>query len=289
MLSLRTLSQTRKRLKQKATLGSLLVVVMLFGLFLEAYMHNFNLVYLVLFFLFASAFVASPLGIANMANLSVALQGSDRLFAKETSHLYLALTNNKHTESYALKLECMERSLFIPSVKAQSREILTLPHTPEKRGKLEIGECLLQSLFPLATIRFVLPVNLTADTVVYPHPKGISLERFLSRRKGRYGQESDFEGIIPYIDNAPLSKIHWPSVAKGERALKKFAFEISQEQLNFDFYQAGRSDEERLSQLTYWILECEAQNLEFQIQMPHETLNSKRSSIDEILETLALY
>jgi uncharacterized protein (DUF58 family) len=289
MLSLRTLSQTRKRLKQKATLGSLLVVIMLFGLFLEAYMHNFNLVYLVLFFLFASAFVASPFGIMNMANLSLTLQGSDRLFAKETSHLYLGLKNNKRTESYALKLECMDKSLFIPLLKAQSREILTLPYTPGRRGKLDMGECLLQSLFPLATIRFVLPVKLTADKVVYPHPKGTTLETFLSRQKARYGQESDFEGITPYIGNAPLSKIHWPSVAKGESALKKFALEIPREQLNFDFYQAGKSDEERLSQLTYWILECEAQNLEFQLQMPYETLNSQRSSIDEILEKLALY
>lgn len=289
MLSLQTLIQTRKRLKQKATLGSLLVVVMLFGLFLEAYMHNFNLVYIVLFFLFGLAFVASPLGIANMANLSLSLQGSDRLFVKETSHLYLALKNNKSTESYALQLACMGKTLFIPSVKAESREILTLPHTPQKRGTLEVGECLLQSLFPLATIRFLLPVKLTVDKVIYPRPRGISLEKFLSRQKGRYGQESDFEGITPYSGNAPLSKIHWPSVAKGESALKKFAYEIPLEQLDFDFYQAGKSDEERLSQLTLWVLECEAQNLEFQVRMPHETLNAKRMSIDEILEKLALY
>ncbi|MFT7880826.1 MAG: hypothetical protein ABXS91_10580 [Sulfurimonas sp.] len=289
MLSLQTLSQTRKRLKQKATLGSLLVVVMLFGLFLEAYMHNFNLVYIVLFFVFALAFLASPLGIVNMANLSLSFQGSDRLFANETAHLYLALKNHKGAESYALQLKCIHTSLFIPSLKAQSKEILTLSHTPEKRGKLDIGECRIQSLFPLATIRFVLPVKLTVDKVIYPRPKGISLETFLSRQKGRYGQESDFEGITLYTGSAPLSKIHWPSVAKGESALKKFAYEIPLEQLNFDFYQAGKSDEERLSQLTYWILECETQNLEFQVEMPHQTLNSKRMSIDEILEKLALY
>lgn len=289
MLSLRTLSQTRKRLKQKATLGSLIVVLMLFGLFLEAYMHNFNLVYIVLFFVFALAFVASPFGIYNMANLTLTLQSSDRLFAKETSNFYLALTNNKSTESYALKLECMDQSLFIPSLKAYSKEILTLSHTPIKRGKYDIGECLLQSVFPLATIRFVLPLKLTTHKVVYPQPKGTSLETFLSRQKGRYGQESDFEGITPYTGSAPLSKIHWPSVAKGENALKKFAYEIPLEQLNFDFYTAGKNDEARLSQLTRWVVECEAQNLEFQVQMPHENLNSKRMSIDEILEKLALY
>lgn len=289
MLSLRTLSQTRKRLKQKATLGSLLVVLILFGLFLEAYMHNFNLVYIVLFFVFALAFFASPFGIYNMADLALAYQGSDRLFAKKGSTIYLALTNSKSTESYALKLECMGQSLFVPSLKAQSKEILALSYTPERRGKLEIGACSLESLFPLATIRFLLPLDLSAHRVVYPRPQGSSLETFLSRQKGRYGQESDFEGISPYTGDAPLGKIHWPSVAKGESALKKFAYEIPLEHLNFDFYQAGKNDEARLSQLTRWILECEAQKLDFQVQLPHENLNSKRMSIDEILEKLALY
>ncbi|MDM5272415.1 hypothetical protein PGH07_09510 [Sulfurovum sp. zt1-1] len=289
MLSLRTLNQTRKRLKQKATLGSLIVVLMLFGLFLEAYMHNFNLVYIVLFFVFALAFVASPFGIYNMSGLTLTFQSSDRLFAKETSNIYLALTNNKSAESFALKLKCMDQGLLIPSLKAHSKEVFTLSLSPDKRGKLNIGNCLLQSLFPLATIRFLLPLKLAVSKVVYPRPKGTSLEAFLSRQKGRYGQESDFEGITPYTSNAPLSKIHWPSVAKGESALKKFAYEIPLEQLNFDFFAAGENDESRLSQLTLWILECEAQNLEFQVQMPQENLNSKRMSIDEILEKLALY
>ncbi|UFH59352.1 hypothetical protein [Sulfurovum mangrovi] len=289
MLSLRILNQTRKRLKQKATLGSLLVVIILFGLFLEAYMHNFNLVYIVLFFVFALAFIASPFGIVNMSNLTLTLQGSERLFAKETSSLYFSLNNNKNRESYALTLECMNKTLFIPSVKAHTQEMITLSHMPEHRGELKIQECQLQSLFPLATIRFILPVKLKPHKVIYPHPKGSSLETFLSRQKGRYGLESDFEGITPYSGNAPLSKIHWPSVAKGENALKKFAHEIPLEQLHFDFYTAGKSDEARLSQLTRWILECEAQNLEFQVRMPRENLSSKRMSIDEILEKLALY
>lgn len=289
MLSLRTLSRTRKRLKQKATLGSLLVVLLLFGLFLEAYMHNFNLVYIVLFFVFALAFVASPFGIYNMANLTLSLQGSERLFAQKRSAIYLALANTKSTESYALKLECMGQSIFVPLLKAKSKEILALPYIPERRGKCEIGTCSLQSLFPLATIRFLLPLDLSVHRVVYPRPKGSSLETFLSRQKGRYGLESDFEGISPHSDNAPPGKIHWPSVAKGESALKKFTHEIPLERLHFDFYQAGENDETRLSQLTRWILECEAQNLDFQVQMPHENLDSKRMSTDAILETLALF
>ncbi|MDD3591386.1 MAG: hypothetical protein PHO65_01980 [Sulfurovum sp.] len=289
MLSLRTLSRTRKRLKQKATLGSLLVVLLLFGLFLEAYMHNFNLVYIVLFFVFALAFVASPFGIYNMANLTLTLQGSERLFAQKRSAIYLSLKNDKSAESYALKLECMGQSLFVPVLKAQSGEILALSFSPERRGKMKIGICSLQSLFPLATIRFLLPLDLATHKVVYPRPQGSSLETFLSRRRGRYGLESDFEGISPHAGDAPIGKIHWPSVAKGESALKKFTHEIPLEHLNFDFYQAGKNDEARLSQLTRWILECEAQNLDFQVQMPHENLDSKRMSTDAILEKLALF
>ena len=58
----RTLVQTRKRIRQRATRYSLLVVVLLFGLFLEAYMHNFNLVYMMLFLFLLQHSVRGLLG-----------------------------------------------------------------------------------------------------------------------------------------------------------------------------------------------------------------------------------
>ena len=289
MLSFRTLNQTRKRLKQKATLGSLLVVLMLFGLFLEAYMHNFNLVYIVLFFVFALAFVASPAGINNFTGLQFELEESDRLFASLNSKIHFALQQKNRHNSYALKLSCLGNTHFIPILTSQTKELITLSFTPKKRGTLKITGCHIESLFPFATIRFILTLPTLATKPIYPEPKGVSLDAFLARQKGNFGEESDFEGITPYPESAPISKIHWPSVAKGESAIKKFTYETPLEKLTFDFYDAGDDNEARLSQLSRWILECEARHLPFQVKMPNENHDSKKVSVDEILGKLALY
>jgi hypothetical protein len=289
MFSLHRFNQTRKRLKQKATLGSLLVVIIIFGLFFEAYMHNFNLVYILLFFIFSFALIASPLGIMNFSGLNLKLERTDRLFAKERSLAYFSLYADKISDSYALSFHCDVSNTFIPSLSAGETKILSIPLIPSSRGMFEIQGCSLESLFPLATIRFVQKFPDRFQTVVYPQPKGISLEAFLRRQQSRFGEESDFEGITVHSGMIHLSKIHWPSVAKGITAIKKFTYEVPLEHLFFDFWGSGSNDEERLSQLTLWVLACEKQHLPFKIQMPGEVLDAKRSSIDEILGKLAAY
>ena len=289
MSLLQTFNQTRKRIRQKPTIGSLLVVLMLFGLFLEAYMHNFNLVYIVLFFVFALAFIAAVYGIVNLTGLHLYPQECDRLFAKETSHAYLSLYTDKKSPSFALTLACMEQNFFIPMLHPARKELIALPLTPTKRGTLTLETCQIESRFPLNTARLLLPLPIHFSKTVYPQPKGISLEAFLSRRRGLYGEESDFDGISEINGAAPMSKIHWASAAKGVDAIKKFAYEIPLESLLFDFYTAGNNDESRLSQLTRWVIECEAQKRDFKIRMPDQTYDSKRSGIETILKTLALY
>ena len=289
MFSLHRFNQTRKRLKQKATLGSLFVVILIFGLFFEAYMHNFNLVYILLFFVFSFALIASPLGIMNFSGIELRLERTDRLFAKESSMVYFSLYANKTSDSFALSFGCNESKTFLSALSAGQKQILSIPLTPKSRGSFEIQNCSLESLFPLGTIRFVWKFPEKFHALVYPQPKGISLEAFLRRQQSSFGEENDFEGITVHSGVIHLSKIHWPSVAKGITAIKKFAYEVPLEHLFFDFSAAGKNDEERLSQLTLWVLDCEKQALPFKIQMPGEVLDSKRSSIDEILGKLAAY
>ena len=133
MFSLHRFNQTRKRLKQKATLGSLLVVILIFGLFFEAYMHNFNLVYILLFFIFSFALIASPLGILNFDGLELKLERTDRLFAKERSLIYFSLYSDKTSDSYALSFECDTSKTFIPFLSAGETKILSIPLTPPSR------------------------------------------------------------------------------------------------------------------------------------------------------------
>ncbi len=285
----RILAQTRKRVRQRATRYSLLVVVLLFGLFLEAYMHNFNLVYILLFFVFATAFSAGSFGLLNLGQLQSVFDHSGRLFAGEEGQSIFRLFNPAETVSWAIRLHCDEEMIEIPRIDPDETRYVSLAITAPKRGKFTCDACSLQSLFPLSTVRFVLPMESCLNVLVYPKPFGKSLHSFLLHQRASFGEEKDFDGLALYSGAESLSRIHWPSVAKGEPSVKVFEHENQSQKLEFDFYKAAKNDEARLSQLCLWVLECERVGQSFAIRMPQKTLHSNKAGIDAILDYLALY
>ena len=240
MYFFRTLSQIRKRVRQRATRYSLVVVILLFGLFLEAYMHNFNLVYILLFFVFATAFSAGSFGLFNIGRLQMVYDRSGRLFAGEEGNLFFRIINPAETVSWSIRLHCDEEMIEIPRIDPDMSLQVLLPIRPEKRGRFHCDSCSLQSYFPLSTVRFVLRVDSCPDTVVYPNPCGESLQTFMRRQKASFGEERDFDGLAAYSGSESLSRIHWPSVAKGDPSVKRFEHERESQKLEFDFYQCGQ-------------------------------------------------
>jgi uncharacterized protein (DUF58 family) len=289
MKYLRTFVQIYKRIDQHATRYSALVVLLLFGLFLEAYMHDFNLVYITLFFVFSLAFSAGPIGILNLGHLEAHYVRSGRLFSHQEGKLFLEVQNNSITTSWSITLHHDNSSIALDHIKGGESKILQLPVMPIKRGTFVHQGCYLQSKYPLSTVRLVMKLNESYAGIVYPEPKGISLHSFLHQEETYYGEEKEFDGLSGYDGSQRLSSIHWASVAKGEMAVKVFSKETLTPNLVFNFHSAGKNDEARLSQLCLWVLECEKQNLSFMIQMPTKLLMSKKESIDDILEALAKY
>ena len=291
MKSLRTFLQIYKRVYQHATVFSAVVVLLLFGLFLEAYMHDFNLVYITLFFVFSLAFSAGPIGLVNIGFLPTKYLSSGRLFANEEGFLALEIQNISKQTAWAISLhsENNETSVAIESIKSQEKTLVKLPLSMNKRGKFVHENVYLESKYPISTARLTLKIDKRYDGIVYPQPKGESLKAFLHTQKNHYGEEKDFDGLMQYDGSQSLSHIHWASVAKGNMSVKIFSKETQIPQLIFPFASIASDDEARLSQLCLWVLACERQHLDFVIELPHKRLNSKKESIDEILSILANY
>ncbi len=289
MKSLRTFIQIHRSIKQGATIFSLVVVLLLFGLFMEAYMHDFNLVYITLFFVFSLAFSAGPIGVLNLGRLQSTFVPSGRLFAHQEGKIPLSIYNNTTTTSWSIVVHGNDTVVPLNYIKGESTSIVQLTYTPEKRGTFTYENVYLESKYPLSTARLKLPVKEKFEGLAYPEPKGRSLASFLNEEETHYGEEKEFDGLREYDGSQRLSHIHWASVAKGEMSVKTFIKETETPNLVFDFYKAGKDDEERLSQLTLWVLECEKKHLQFAIQLPNKSLNSVKESIDDILKTLARY
>jgi uncharacterized protein (DUF58 family) len=289
MKSLRTFAQIYRRIDQHATRYSAVVVVLLFGLFMEAYMHDFNLVYITLFFVFSLSFSAGPIGILNLGRLEATYLRSGRLFAHQEGHIAMQIYNHSTVTSWSVILRHEHTSVPLGPVKGETSTTLQLPITPNKRGPFTHSGCYLESKYPLSTVRLVMKIKESYAGIVYPEPKGLSLHSFLQKEETYYGEEKEFDGLRAYDGSQKLSHIHWASVAKGDMSVKVFSKETQTPKLVFNFYTAATDDEARLSQLCLWAVECEKQNLPFMIQMPNKLLNSTKESIDVILETLARY
>ena len=212
-----------------------------------------------------------------------------RLFAKHVGHISLNIENQAKTSAWAIELFGKETSVYVGEIKAKGKRVVHLDYSPKKRGTFHYDGCYLQSKYPLATARLTLPMEERYEGIVYPEPKGLSLASFLAEEQNYFGEEKEFDGLQSYDGTQKLSSIHWPSLAKGQLAVKRFSKEIQSPNLVFDFLKAGRDDETRLSQLCLWVLACEKQHLAFRIQLPKQRLDSRKEEIDDILKKLAKY
>jgi len=290
MKSLRTFIQIHRTVKQHATRFSVVVVILLFGLFLEAYMHDFNLVYITLFFVFSFAFTAGPMGVLNIGSIETKFLKQGRFFVKEEGLIPLRLHNNTKTTVWAIDVFYdQETSLPLKKLAPECSITLQLPYMPEKRGFFTYEGCYMESKYPLSTARLTKNVEDEFQGLAYPQPKGRPLSSFLNEKENHYGEEKEFDGLRVYDGSQKLSHIHWASVAKGEVSVKTFIKEHQTPNLLFHFTHAGSDDESRLSQLCLWALSCEKAHLGFEIHMPHKRLSTKKESIDDILSYLAKY
>ncbi len=265
-----------------------LLIALMVGLFLQAYMHNFNIVYITLFVLFGVASSSCFFGRLNLFYLEASPLPSGRIFAKQTSPLRWQIHNRSDQTRYNLRFTCNNASVTLKQL--EQSMIVTLPLRFESRGLQPLGALEVASSFPMPHVRF-LKTLLPPDTcMVYPSPEGVPLEHRFRVHEALQGERHDFEGLRRHDSSDALSLIHWPSLAKGGELLsRRYSFTQPNTALHFDFKTAGEHDEARLSQLCLWVLECEKSGRPFTLSLPQKRFDSAKEGIDAILTALARY
>ncbi len=256
---------------------------------MQAYIHNYNIVYLALFFTFAFSISSYAFGRNNIRALEVELLSLQRVFANKTSRYTLSLSSSKR-DLYDISCISSDEKQHCKIIRANRPEVLTFSHKYAHRGsaKLESVQC--DSGFPLPHQIFFKVFDINREFVVYPEPIGESIDTFIARNNALYGEKDDFEGIKTYENSDRFSQIYWPSLAKGETLMSKvFSHTNEVSVLHFDFVSCGSETEQRLSQLTLWVLECEQRSYAFTISIGQKLLDSTKMSSDEILTYLGQY
>ena len=290
MKSLKAYISILKSVKNRPTKFFLFLIIAIVSLFLQAYMHNYNIVFIVMFFLVAQAGASSIFGILNLYNIKINLLSHDRFFTHTNSTYKLSIINESEETSYDINITSNNQTKHINSVEAHQSQTISLDEKFNKRGETDLPKIKIHSLFPLPHELKYKYIEIDKKIVVYAKPQGISLFKFYSKNNSLNGDINEFDGIKKFNQGESTSHIHWASLAKHNSLMtKNFSYEDETKKLFFDFKTMRGTDEDRLSQLTLWSLECEQYKLDFSIDLNGKILDSKEMSINEILEAIAKY
>lgn len=170
--------------------------------------------------------------------------------------------------------------------------------TTSKRGRFTLSRITLLTVYPLGLFRVKQHIRVDRVYIVYPKPAGSrqwpepethddeSAEGFYIRGG------DDFVGVRPYRPGESMHHIDWKAVARGRPLSVKEFTGGGSEQLWFDWNQlGGMGTENRVSQLTRWVLEADQEGREFGLRLPGQKVNldSSPGHTTKCLETLAIF
>ncbi len=268
------------------------LILAIVGLFFLAYMHNYNIVFIIMFFSFALAGASGTIGRLNLYQIEARILSHEACYANLKTYYTVELYNGSdHRDSYAMEISNSFSPVEkITQLKAQEACPLKLSFLPDRRGKVELPPVKLSSYFPLPHELLYKTFKFDKTIIAYPQPKGNSLEKYAVQSQSYQGEYDDFDGLRSFEQGENLSRIFWPAYAKNQSLMaKKFTFVQASEHLHFYFERAGDTLEEKLSQLCLWCLECTKYHRTYTLHFPSTSLDSRKSSQDEILTFLALY
>jgi uncharacterized protein (DUF58 family) len=260
-----------------AGFGALLFV--LGAMWYAASSQNSAAIYLLLFMLVSVFLVSIPHTLINLASVKLTVESAKPTFAGDEVCLPVEIMNNSRATRYGIEVvlpeadKTRERVDYIPR---ESAARLTLRFPARHRGEHKIAKLDLTSCYPLGFMRASKRIASNQTYIVYPKPAGSSQlptnhsSRFVdSRAEQDIGSGDDFAGVRDYVPGESQRHIDWKAVARGQPLMmKEFAAE-TKGAVRLDFFELRFTDtEEKLSQLTLWVIEAERVRRPYGLRLP---------------------
>jgi uncharacterized protein (DUF58 family) len=260
------------------TAGFAALLFVLAAMWYGASSQNSAAIYLLLFLLASVFLVSIPHTLINLSGITLNVESAKPTFASDDVCLTVGIMNSSRSTRYGIEVvlpnadKTRERVDFIPR---ESAARLTLRFPARQRGEHKIEMLALTSRYPLGFARASRRFVSTQTYLVYPKPAGNSQlptnpSRFAdSRFQEGVSHGDDFAGVRAYIRGESQRHIDWKAVARGQPLMtKQFAAEIKAA-VYLDFFELGSGDvEQKLSQLTLWVIEAERARQPYGLRLP---------------------
>lgn len=255
---------------------------------------------------FALSFLLIGLGLvcmhhthANLLNVQLRGGRARPVYAGEIAHFELFVDNPAARPRYALSASwARANSLDTPCVVApMAFTSILLARPAPRRGWLDAGVFGVNTEFPLGLFHAWTWAQLDMRCLVFPHPAAPGQPPPVAGGSGgaagggRAGQD-EFAGLRSYVRGDPMRGIHWKSLPKSPVPMVKQFSETVEQALWLSWDQLPHLDvEARLSQLTRWILDADAEGRAYGLRLPGTNLPPGRGEAHrfECLKALALF
>lgn len=292
---------TQRRVFVLPTRPGLLYAASLGVMFLGAINYNLSLGYALIFLLAGLGAVTILHTFRNLVQLEISPGRAEPVFAGETAHFGLSLFNRRGDGRHALLLHLGDNAGVATDVAGHAAATVQLPLATLRRGWLRPGRVTLETRYPLGLIRAWSYAEPDMRCLVYPAPEPDAPPLPLTGagesgglRSGR-GTE-DFSGLRGHQPADPPRHIAWKAVVRqggiGPLLTKQFAG-ASAALLWLDWHELppNLGTEARLSRLTRWLIDAQAQGLGYGLRLPGREIAPSQGErhFHACLEALALY
>ena len=260
------------------TAGFAALLFVLGAMWYAASSQNSAAIYLLLFLLASVFLVSIPHTLINLSGVTLRVESAKPTFAGDEVSLPVEIVNSSRATRYRIEVvlsdanktrECLDH------VPYEGAGRLTLRFSARHRGEHKITTLDLTSCYPLGFMRASKRFVSNQTYLVYPKPAGNpQLPTNLSSLVDRSGQHGighgdDFAGVRAYVRGESQRHIDWKAVARGQPLMtKQFAAE-TKGAVYLDFFELHSADvEEKLSQLTLWVIEAEGARQPYGIRLP---------------------
>ena len=260
------------------TAGFAALLFLLAAMWYGASSQNSAAIYLLLFFLASVVLVSIPHTLINLAGITLKVESAKPTFAGDDVCLPVEIMNSSRATRYGIEVvfpDARKTRERVDCVARESAARLTLRFPARQRGEHKIETLNLTSCYPLGFARASKRFVPNQTYLVYPKPAGNSQ---LPANRSRFadnwvqqgiGHGDDFAGVRAYVRGESQRHIDWKAVARGQPLMtKQFAAE-TKGAVYLDFFELRSDDvEEKLSQLSLWVIEAERARQPYGLRLP---------------------
>jgi len=230
-----------------------------------------NLIYLIVAAFLSFMAVSGIFGKRNLSRIDLRIEFPEEIYAETSAPVKVIMRNNRRfLPVFLMRVHVSGSDVLFPfvDVKSEGVKYLSLPF--RERGRSEIRNMYLSSVFPFHFFIRFRTIPGVFDAMVFPRAKKCgSPGSFEKERKSRgelttdkTGYEADIVSLRDYIEGDPLKYIHWKASAKTGQLKTKELSSLAHQPVVIDFEALPLKDlEEKISCVTYILLRLLKRNI----------------------------